>query len=365
MTCAERLECIFKGDLVDQVPFVLKGWRVPQCEAERELRNDGMGILDSRPVYSVTSPNTDTETRSFSEKGVAYQHTRIRTPIGDLTRLDRRVAEDQTEGTSWRIEMLFKGPEDYDALTFLYRDRRYTPRPSAFLKAREQLGGDAYFKTTAPGAAIHTLMYEVMGLETFSIEWAERRDCVLKLMDVITRSQEPLYDIVAQSPADVVQCGGNYASDVLGKDRMIAHVVPHWEAVADVLHANGKLLGSHLDANNAHWADVIGEAPLDWIEAFSPSPDTDMTVADARAAWPGKVLFINFPSAVHLSPPDVIDQTTQELLQDAAPGDRFIIGVTENVPESCWRQSFRVILDTINACGQLPIKPRETHRDAA
>ena len=365
MTCAERLEAIFRGDLVDHVPFVLKGWRIPQCEAERKLRNDGMGVFDSRPVYSVSSPNTETDTRTFSERGVVYQQTRIRTPLGDLTRLDRRVAGDQTEGTSWRIEMLFKGPEDYDALEFMFRDRRYTPSPSRFLRAREQLGGDAYFKTTAPGAPIHTLMYEVMGLEAFSIEWAERRDCVLKLMDVMTRNQQHLYEIVARSPADVVQCGGNYASDVLGKARLIAHVVPHWIAVGDLLHAHGKLLGSHLDANNRHWADVIGESPLDWIEAFSPVPDTDMTVADARTAWPEKVLFVNFPSAVHLSPAAVIEQTTLNILRDAAPGDRLVVGVTENVPESCWRESFRIILDTVNKHGKLPIQPKEMQRDAA
>ena len=46
ITCAARLEAIFKGDLVDQVPFVLKGWRIPQCEAERQLRNDGLGARE-------------------------------------------------------------------------------------------------------------------------------------------------------------------------------------------------------------------------------------------------------------------------------------------------------------------------------
>jgi hypothetical protein len=102
-----------------------------------------------------------------------------------------------------------------------------------------------------------------MGLESFSIEWAERRDPLLKLMDIIARNQEYLYEIVANSPADVVQCGGNYASDVLGKDWLIAYVLPHREAVGELLHARGKLLGSHLDASNRHWADEIGRSSLD------------------------------------------------------------------------------------------------------
>ena len=33
------------------------------------------------------------------------------------------------------------------------------------------------------------------------------------------------------------------------------------------------------------------------IEAFSPWPDSDMSVADARTAWPGKSLWANLPAS--------------------------------------------------------------------
>ena len=38
MTCSERIEAIFKDEMVDQVP---------SCRSERDLRNDGMGIMDA------------------------------------------------------------------------------------------------------------------------------------------------------------------------------------------------------------------------------------------------------------------------------------------------------------------------------
>ena len=72
--------------------------------------------------------------------------------------------------------------------------------------------------------------------------------------------------------------------------------------------------------------------------------------------WPGKVLFINFPSAVHLEEPSVIEATTAQILKEAAPGDRFIIGITENVPDDRWRESFCTILKTVNEFGRLPIR---------
>jgi len=143
---------------------------------------------------------------------------------------------------------------------------------------------------------------------------------------------------------------------VLGKDRLIDYVLPHWEEVGDIFHKGGKLLGCHLDANNKLWAEEVGASKLDWIEAFTPMPDTDMTVAEARAAWPGKTLFINYPSSVHLEPADVIAKHTRQMLQDAAPGDHFIVGITENVPENRWRESFRTILDTCKTFGRTPIQ---------
>jgi hypothetical protein len=50
------------------------------------------------------------------------------------------------------------------------------------------------------------------------------------------------------------------------------------------------------------------------IEAFTRAPDTDMTLREALDAWPDKVLWINFPSSLHLADTDTIRRTTRELL---------------------------------------------------
>ena len=80
MNCAERIEAVFRGEMIDRVPFALKGWRTMQCRAERELRNDGMGIVDARPVYAVQSPNVQTEVVHFVMDGQNLERTIIRTP---------------------------------------------------------------------------------------------------------------------------------------------------------------------------------------------------------------------------------------------------------------------------------------------
>ena len=356
MNCRERIEAVFKGKLVDKVPFALKGWRIPQCEMERILRNEGLCVIDARSVHKSGSPNIETETLSFSKNGTAYQKTTIKTPKGELSYLMKRAPTEKTESTTWQMEMIFKSPKDYDAIEFMIKDRQYFPNYEPFLEAQEQIGGEAFFKTSAPGSPLHNIMYNIMGIERFSTEWAERREKVMQLYEAIAENNRKIYSIVAKSPAMIVQCGGNYCPEVLGKERFMGYILPHWEEITTFLHQSGKLVGCHLDANNKLWAKEIADSKLDWIEAFTPTPDSDMSVAEARKMWPGKVLFINFPSSVHLQKTSVIAETTKQILKEAAPGDRFIIGITENVPENRWRESFYTILKTIDRFGRLPIR---------
>jgi len=356
MTGREKLEAVFRGEMAEAVPFALKGWRVPSCTLERELRNRGMAILDSRSVCACRCPNVKESVTTETVNGLVRTTTVYETPRGTLScAMERQPSAPRTEQTAWHAEFMFKTEPDYDPIEFMIRDTQAVATYESYTRGLDKAGTDAAFKSSAPGAAIHVLMYQIMGIETFSMEMADRPERVMALHKALVEQHRRIYEVVAKGPADIIQFGGNYAPEVLGKPRFLEFVVPHWQEVCDLFHEEKKLVGAHLDANNKLWAKEIGESGLDWIEAFSPSPDTDMTVAEARAAWPGKILFTNFPSAVHLAEPAVIRDATLQILKDSAPGDRFIIGITENVPDDRWRVSFPIILDTCNEFGCLPI----------
>ena len=120
---------------------------------------------------------------------------------------------------------------------------------------------------------------------------------------------------------------------------------------AEIFHQHGKLIGCHLDANNRAIADLVARTDLDYIEAFTPAPDTDMTLAEAFEAWPGKAIWINFPSSVHVQSAENIAETTRALLDAAKGHPKFLIGITEDVPEDRWQESFLTIMETIEGAG--------------
>ena len=61
--------------------------------------------------------------------------------------------------------------------------------------------------------------------------------------------------------------------------------------------------------------------PFDIVEAFTPAPMGDVTVAEARAAWPDKALWLNFTSSVHLEPDEAIRAHARQLIQEAFDRD--------------------------------------------
>ncbi len=363
MSPRERVEAALQGQLPDMVPFTIYEKILPTGETERRLRDDGLCIVQRvPPVYAVETPNVSEERVYFTgEDGLQRVRTILRTPVGTLTTVDRITPVGETAfdkvmpWTRWREEYPLKGPEDYEPLEFVIRDRRYSSNYDVFSARMKLMGDDGIMRANIGYSPLQEIIYRLMGMERFAIEWAERRDRVMRLYDALVEDRRKIYPLVAQSPALIANYGGNVSPEVVGLDRFERYILPHYDEAAEVLHAHGKLLGVHFDANVKLLAPGIARSKIDYVEAFTPAPGSDMTLAEARAVWSDKVIWINFPSSMHLAPIPVVEEITRQLLREAAPGDRFLIGITEDVPSDRWQESFAAILRVIRREGRLPI----------
>ena len=353
MTPRERLEAVLQGNRPDRVPFAIYGTRLPRGEWERYLRNEGAClVLQDPPVYRSVYSRVSLEELTYTENQVTYIRTHIQTPRGALTAVERVSPEDDSR---WPVERLFKGPEDYGALSLLIQDQKYLANYEAFKQAQRLLGNDGFLRAEVGYSPLQEIIYTFMGLDTFAVEWAERRDEVMRLYDVLVENRRRLYPIVAKSPALAANYCGNVSPEVVGVKRFEAFYLPHYNEFAEVMHAEGKVLGVHLDDNNWALSDLIGGSEIDYVEAFTPRPDSDMGVAEAMTAWPGKVLWLHFPSSVQVMGTPAVERTTRQFLYEAAPGDRLVVGITEAVPPQNWRENFVTILKVLNEEGRCPV----------
>jgi len=359
MTPKERVEAVLLSREADHVPFTVYKCMIPQCEAERKLRNEGLCIVNRVSVFKTETPDVKRRSISYKDEkdGVSKTKTIYETPCGTLSTISVPAGF-----TTWREELIFKSADDYKPIEFMIKNRQYRADYEPVIKQMKLAGGDIVFCTSIGYEPMGQIINVIMGVERFSFEWIDNRDEIMKLYNALVEDRRKMYPIAAEAPTLCVGYGGNVAPEIVGLERFKEYYVPHYNECAEVMHKHGKLLGIHLDANNKLIADAVGETELDYIEAFTPPPDCDLSVKEALKTWPNKKLWINFPSSVHLSSVEVIEDRMRNILKESGDGRRLIVGITEDVPEDRWQESFSAIVRVLNTDGKLPLSKNKTQK---
>ena len=344
MNPRKNVEIILNGGQCSKVPFTMYEGMIPQCRAERDMRNRGLCIVQRIPVFTTHKPNVKTYQNIYYEYGRQMIRTTYETPHGNLTSLSEKAGF-----TSWHHEKMFKGVDDYKKILFMIQDEQYTSCYEHFVNQQQAFGDDAIFRAGFGLEPLQTLITGgYLDMQDFCIEWMENRDELLKLYDAIVDNKRKIYPIVAKSPALHANYGGNVTPEIIGLKVFEQYYLQHYSEAAEIMRKHGKLIGCHFDANCKLLSKAIASTSLDYIEAFTPAPDTDMTLSEAREAWPDKVLWLNFPSSVHLKNDEEVEQITVEMLDSLDSADGVIMGITENIPENRWRGSCVAIMDGLD-----------------
>ena len=168
------------------------------------------------------------------------------------------------------------------------------------------------------------------------------------------KSRGKSWEIAANSPAEIVHFPDNI-TDILGPERFKHYCLPCYNELGQLLHKKGKRLAVHMDGMLSSLKKAIAQTEVDIIEAFTPPPMGDLSLKEARSLWEDKVIWINFTSSIHLSPPEEVRAHTINLLREVVPGDRFLIGNTEDIPQNVINKSLSTILQVLQEKGNLPL----------
>jgi len=337
---------------------------LPRGAWERELRNKGLGVIGLMgfypcgDVYNAETPNVEVTQKPTRQGGRRIIETTYRTPIGELTKKEDWSI---SPPNAWMLEYPVKGASDYDALKFIVEDTVYEPNYDAFYWVDKQVGGDGYVradcKTPFQELLISQLGYKglAMGIYRYKKELEE-------LMKAMERRYFELVRILADCPAEVIGVDGNINGRVASPALFKKYLLPLYHEASEILHAKGKVVSAHMDGALACLKDLIPETGIDVIEAFTPPPLGDLPIEEARRAWGNHtIISVNFPETVCLEGVDAVRRYTTELLRKVAPGDGFMLTVTEDIPyrapNDILEASLRVITDIMWEHGKYPIRP--------
>ena len=354
MTPHERILAVLKGQMPDRIPFTIKRPQPPTGVIERQLRNGGLAICMDKMVFSVIRPNVEIVKHEFYKDKRYYVHETYRTPVGEVSQL--RIVDSGGYGSDKLQEYMIKTTEDYKVVKFMIGDEIYTPTYEKFQREEEILGDDGFvFAGWMPPTPMMQMLWQLMGVEKFAIDYFEESELFLSLYNAIFQKQCEQYEIVAGSPALVAHIEENMTADMIGLERFETYVVPCYNKFASILHKKGKLLAAHFDGRMKVLSHALANSDMDIIEAFCPVPDGDLEMAEARRIWKDKIIWINFPSPVHLFSPEQIELHARKILKEIAPGDRFLLGITEDIPDKAWEISLPIIARIMQEEAILPL----------
>lgn len=333
MTLREQTLAALRGARTERVPFTCYLGLLPEGgEAIPSLC-----LVTSAQVATMATPGV---TIASEEIGSGRRRQRMETPWGAL---EREVATEAGYGSAWTMRHWIQRSEDYAVIERVIREAEITPAPEACQQARERVGDRGVVLASVGRTPLQRLWIEYSGIERLSYDLADCPEAVEGVLAAMLAQSRRLLEIAAASAADLIWLPDNITGEVAGPALFERYLAPYYREACEVLLPAGKLPCCHMDGMLAPIRDNIAATPLPVIEAFTPPPDGNLSVAEAAAAWPEKALWLNFPSSVHLCAPEEIMRVTGELVEQAGGRPGFAIGVTENIPHSVGTRSLRAI----------------------
>jgi len=346
----ENAMAAYRGEEPERIPWLVYEFLCPRGYMARQLRNMGLGLKLSAPVMKVERPHVDVETKIVGN----IVHKRFRTPVGDLT-MKERINLKEGAGGSWIVEYPIKSVKDFEVYEFIVEDTNYIPDYSSFLEAEEHLGEDGIVFVWAGRSPLQEMQIELMGYRNFAISLFKYTKEFNRLHRVLEKKADERYQIIAESPAEIVNGTDNINSEIVSPRLFKEYIIPFYNRQAQRLRKRGKILEDHMDGKLNSLKNLIPKTKIDVIEAFTPPPMGDLPLAEARKTWKDKVISLNFPESLFLEGTVAVEKHTLNLLREAAPGDRILFTITEDMPPNNRWPCLETITRILKEKGTYPI----------
>lgn len=361
-TVRERMMQVYRNQVPDRFPAAIYARYLPRGSSERLVRNVGMGIIDYYPVVSMLAPPWHTHSGYLSEvkgadlsvaftweNGQAVEIRTYNTPFGTLT---QRTRKDPAYASDWIDKFYISRLEDYKIMQYLVENTVFRSNLRGFQARQQDLGEDGVLLARVDRSPFQKLLIELAGPERFLIDLQTEPEPVLDLLGALDRRMDEVFARVCESEAEVIWQPDNISCDMTPPTLFERFCLPYYTKHGNCLHERNKVFMVHMDGRLRAIKDMIARSPLDGVESFSlPEIGGDLTLAEARTAWPGKLVLPNFPSPLAAEDDQTIMAFLQELLANLGSNTPFMLQVSEDIPPGTWQRLLPLICQQL---GDMP-----------
>jgi hypothetical protein len=361
----ERLLRVLKGDKADKTPWYgdLSWWHaaheeigdlpaaytdqaadLPRSQSHFQLaptagdgylrlhQDTGIGVMFYAPM--VWRETFDEGIRFSSHTDGNSTCLRVTTPVGEIESVSEYLPSSFTTAVKTHF---IKQPDDLPVIRYVWQHRHISPDYGAFEQTDALWDGAGIPVAVGPicTSALQTLITRWAGIET-TVDLLEKAPAELEYtLDALQAADDPIFEAIAASPARIVEFPDNIAGELTGRHLLKKYVLPYWVKRVRQLQAAGKLVGVHNDGGCRAALPIIMEAGFDFVEAITPAPVGDLSLAKIRQMTAGRIVVMGGLPGVFFSPRYShahFEGFVRQALSAFPWGEGFVLGVADQVP---------------------------------
>ena len=238
------------------------------------------------------------ELASYERPGVT--EIELLTPLGKLRAQHELLPDNILSGTEpYLKEHLIKDESDYRVVEYILEKQEYIPRYEKVADEAVRLGEIGFVVPMTPRIPFQQVLLEYLGeIPLFYAlnDSPEKVERLLKILDIqLTEILHRLVDLDTL----YIEFPDNLHGLMTNPRLFAKYSLPYYQHYCDILHGQGKKVGSHTDGTVKPLLSLLAESGLDVCESFSPAPLTSCTFEEAWNAWrDGPIIWGGIPSPI-------------------------------------------------------------------
>ena len=371
MTNRERLLAVLEGKHPDRIPWIPRmdiWYRAQKIRGTLPARFDGMSLREMEQALRLGTPARQGQVHRVEYKNmeVVVREDGLDTITEYVTSrgtLRAKKSQSQYEVDSGIVEKLpvespLKKAEDYDLWMHVVENTTFIPTYEEYEAYDQEIGEDGLPMVAAGDCPFHHWLKDLAGYQQGFLHLADFPDRVERLLDLLAEKDRELWDVVANSPARLILHGLHLSSQFTPPAYFDKYITPYYQKFSRLLHEHGKSLAMHADNDTSAILDNIKEAGFDMVECFVCAPMAKVTLEDARAAWgTSMIIWGGVPASIleETYPEEKFEAYMVDLFRAIAPGDAFILGVSDNVMTNSMLSRIKRITEMVESHGNYPV----------
>jgi hypothetical protein len=406
LTVRRRVEAILRGEQPDCLPFLdrLEVWHrchsragtLPPRYAGLDLpaiyAGVGMGRQKFAVPYALRLRGVEVEVAFaggtvFREREPEVENfpgmwdyvaadrpgvtvTTLRSPAGALTLRHEVLPDTVRMGVEpYLRERVIKDAADYATVEWIVERAEYVPRYAEIEAAREEVSDHGYVVPLLHRIPFQQVLLEYLGEAQLFYALHDERPAVERLLRLLDAQMLAIISQLRPFDALYVEFPDNLTGTMTNPRLFARYCLPAYQKYVDLLHAQGRRVGSHTDGDVRPLLGLLKESTLDVCESFSPHPLTSCRFEEAWAAWQGGPLIwggIPSPLLEEERTDDAAFIAAIDALFDLVGEGRIILGIGDLVLGNNSIERVRYIAERVEShrrdATRVPTEPHERIR---